>query len=452
MSWARAAVLPAYLFLCLLIGGSTQGIWANAVLQLLAIAILGWAIVTREPQPMPIAARRLPQIVGGLGLLFAIQLVPLPPALWSAVPGRGFIASGFELLGMRLPWLPLSMAPYDTAAAALTLLPPLAVLVGMLRLRAWSVAWMLGAIVLAAVISVMLGVLQVTGGDGAWYFYRITNLGIAVGTFANANHFATLMLIAIPLLAALATTQWRAAAAAAPQQRSLTGALAVAAAAVLGIGIVINGSAAILLLGLPVVVGSAMLATRLSPRRLRQGLAGIALMLAIAAATLATVGKDLPGWGTTASIETRMEFWSTTIEATQDHGLAGTGFGTFQPVYRQYEDPGTIDRWYVNHAHNDYLELALEGGVVAVLLLLLFLIWWAGRAREAWLAPAGTPAQKAAAVASAAILLHSSFDYPLRTAAIMVVMAACLALLAGARGASRTNTADGRRAARHATL
>ena len=308
MSWARAAVLPAYLFLCLLIGGSTQGIWANAVLQLLAIAILGWAIVTREPQPMPIAARRLPQIVGGLGLLFAIQLVPLPPALWSAVPGRGFIASGFELLGMRLPWLPLSMAPYDTAAAALTLLPPLAVLVGMLRLRAWSVAWMLGAIVLAAVISVMLGVLQVTGGDGAWYFYRITNLGIAVGTFANANHFATLMLIAIPLLAALATTQWRAAAAAAPQQRSLTGALAVAAAAVLGIGIVINGSAAILLLGLPVVVGSAMLATRLSPRRLRQGLAGIALMLAIAAATLATVGKDLPGWGTTASIETRMEF------------------------------------------------------------------------------------------------------------------------------------------------
>jgi hypothetical protein len=66
--------------------------------------------------------------------------------------------------------------------------------------------------------------------------------------------------------------------------------------------------------------------------------------------------------------------------------------------------------------------------------------------------PTGTPEQKAAAVASAAILLHSAFDYPLRTAAIMTVMAACLALLAGARGSKRPAGNDGQQAARHATL
>jgi O-antigen ligase len=121
-------------------------------------------------------------------------------------------------------------------------------------------------------------------------------------------------------------------------------------------------------------------------------------------------------------------------------------------VYRHYEDPGAVDRWYANHAHNDYLEIALEGGVPAILLLVLFLAWWIKQAREAWLTPTGTPEQKAAAIASAAILLHSSFDYPLRTAAITAVMAVCLALLAGARGVTRLGSSDGRQAARHATL
>ena len=87
--------------------------------------------------------------------------------------------------------------------------------------------------------------------------------------------------------------------------------------------------------------------------------------------------------------------------------------------------------------------------LVLLALLVLFLAWWARQAREAWMAPASAPELKAAAVASAVILLHSSFDYPLRTAAIMAVMAVCLALLAGARPRTRS---DGQPAARHATL
>jgi O-antigen ligase len=450
MTKAKEAIIPAFLGLCLLIGGSTQGIWANALLQLLAVAILAWSAVTRDPQVMPLAARRLLLVVAGLGLLFAIQLVPLPPGLWTAIPGRNFLAAGFEMLGMPLPWLPLSLSPYDTATTAGTLLPPLALLVGMLRLRAWNASWMLAAIVFAAAVSILLGVLQVTSGDGSWYFYRFTNLGVAVGTFANGNHFATLLLVTMPVLAALAAPAWRSAKS--RQQRSLTGALAFAAAAMLAIGVLINGSAALLLLGPPVVVATALLALRLPARRLRQGIAAVGLLLAIAAVTLVTVGKNLPGWGTSASIDTRMDYWSKTVRATEDQGLTGAGFGTFEQVYRGYEDPSKVDRFYVNHTHNDYLEIALEGGIAALLLLAIFLFWWARQAREAWLTPAGTPERKAAAVASAAILLHSVFDYPLRTAAIMAVMAACLALLAGARGAIRSSRSDGRPAARHATL
>lgn len=450
MTWARQAMLPAYLFLCLLIGGSTQGIWANALLQLLAIAILAWSALMRASPPMTRAGRVLLLIAGLLALLFAIQLVPIPPALWTAMPGRQFMAQGFDLLGMELPWQPLSLAPFDTLTTAMTLLPPLALLVGMLRLRWWSTGGMLVAVMLGAAVSIGLGVLQITSGGETWYFYRRTNLGVAVGTFANANHFATLLLASMPVLAALVAARLRFAKA--RQQRPLTLALGLGGAALLLIGILINGSAALLLLGLPVAATSAMLAMRMPPRRLRLGLAGVAVALAVAAVTLVTVGKDLPGWGTNASIETRMDYWSKTVRAVGDHALTGSGMGTFQQVYRRYENPGAIDRWYANHTHNDYLEIALEGGLPAILLLALFLAWWGVRAGAAWLDPAATPDLKAAAVASAAILLHSTFDYPLRTAAIMAVMAVCLALLAGAKGTTRIVRADEVPAARHATL
>ena len=36
----RDAIAPSYLFLCLLLGGSAQGIWANMTLQLVGLAIL----------------------------------------------------------------------------------------------------------------------------------------------------------------------------------------------------------------------------------------------------------------------------------------------------------------------------------------------------------------------------------------------------------------------------
>jgi O-antigen ligase len=449
MTWAKQAILPLYLLLCLMIGGSVQGIWANAALQLLAVAILVWAALTPNP-PLSRAGRQLLWLAGLLILLFILQLVPLPPALWTALPGRDFIVDGFTMLGMPLPWMPLSLAPHDTVATAITLLPPLAVLAGMLRLRSWNASWMLAAIVLGAAASIMLGILQVTAGDGSWYFYRITNPGAAVGAFANANHFATLLLVSLPVLAALAAIGWRSADN--KQGRSLRSAVAAAAAAVLMLGMLVNASSAVLLLGLPVAAGSALLALRLRPRQVRRGLVGIGLLLAFAAIALVTVGKDLPGWGTSASIDTRVEFWSKTLRATQDQALTGSGIGTFQQVYRRYESPGAIERWYANHAHNDYLEIALEGGLPAIVLLALFLLWWLKQGRVAWLTPVGTPEQKAAAVASAAILLHSSFDYPLRTAAIAAVMAVCLALLAGAKGAGRKAGSDKAGTARHASL
>ena len=447
---ASPAILPAYLFLCLVIGGSTQAVWGNALLQLMAIAILGWAMLTRDPQPLTRAGKQLTMLIAAVVLLFAVQLLPLPPSLWSSIPGRSFIAEGFAGLGMAPPWLQISQSPYDTLASAMTLLPPLAVAIGLTRLRHWSSAWLLGAIVAGAMVSVLFGVLQLTNGDGPWYLHRVTNIGVAVGTFANGNHFATLLLVTIPALAALAAAGWRGAG---DKRKSFVpGAMAIAAGAALAIGAIMNSSAAFLLLSLPVAAASGMIVMRLGRAQLRRGWLAIALLLAVAGASLIIVGNRFPAWGTTASIESRTKFWSRTVEAIGHEGLLGTGFGTFEQAYSRYEDPTGVDRFYVNHAHNDYLEIALEGGLPAALILLMFLAWWLRQSRDAWATPAGTVAQKAAAVASAAILLHSLLDFPLRTSAIMAAMAVCLALLAGARGKPGADLPEERQPARHATL
>src|SRR5687767_9487442 len=124
----RFGVMPLFLILCLVLGGSSRGHWANMALQLLAIAIIAWAALTRRPAQWSRSGTMLAVLVGLTLVLIAIQLVPLPPAIWTALPGGGFIANGYALLGQPLPWLPVSLAPYQTMASALWLLPPIAVL------------------------------------------------------------------------------------------------------------------------------------------------------------------------------------------------------------------------------------------------------------------------------------------------------------------------------------
>ena len=126
MSRSKQLLLPAYLLLCIVIGGSGQAVWGNAFLQLLGLAILAWAALARDPPAISSDGRRLLLIAGAIALLFLVQLVPLPPALWTQLPGRSFVAGGLRLLGLPPPWLPISLSPYDTLASALTLLPPLA--------------------------------------------------------------------------------------------------------------------------------------------------------------------------------------------------------------------------------------------------------------------------------------------------------------------------------------
>jgi O-antigen ligase len=427
----REAVAPLYLLLCLTLGGSAQGIWANLVLQLLGLAILAWAALAHPAEPWTRAQAGLFYCVLAALALIALQLVPLPPSIWHHFGGREPIASGFDVLGVPQPWLPISLAPYDSIAMLPVLVPPLAVLAAMWRLGSRPL-WLILALVAGTVAGILVGALQISSANpqaSPWYFYARTNYGVATGFFANANHLATLLVITLPFLAALlAAARTRGGNV---QRYSAALALVGGTALVVVVGLAINGSLAGYGLAAPVAVASVLI---LAPRRIKAApwiVIGVAVLLVAVAGAISFTPVGGGRAQASASVLTRQEIMGTTAKAVGDFMPLGSGLGSFRRVYALYEDHQRPDLTaVVNHAHNDYLELALETGLPGLLVLMAFLFWWGRAAWRAWASPTETAYARAAAIASAAILVHSLVDFPLRTAAICACFAMCLGLRA----------------------
>ncbi len=429
----RNAIAPAYLLICLILGGSAQGIWQNMILQLLGVAMLAWAAwPAAAGQEMNRPARHLLVLAALAIALVALQMVPLPPSVWTQLGGREAVANDYRVLGIDPPWLGLSIAPYRSFDSLLGLIPPLAMFVAIVGLGANRPRWLTAALLLGTIFGVLLGALQVSDSgniaNSPWYLYAETSYGLATGIFANANHMANLLVCTLPFLAALMVSVLGG-----DRQRNSALLVAVAAAALLVVvGIALNHSLAVYALTPPVLAASALI---LIPRRSawRRGWAiGVVLLVVAAVAGLATTSVRTGQFGNDAlsSAQSRGEMLVTSGRATRDFLPWGSGLGSFRSVYQLYEDPARVNDTYVPHAHNDYVEIALETGIPGVVLLIAFLTWWVRAAWRAWRNPDAGAYAKAASIASGAILLHSIVDFPLRTAAIGALFATCLAMLA----------------------
>lgn len=400
--------------------------WANLGLQLSGIILIAWAaIASAESKSMAnslVVVYAL--IICGMVVLL-LQLVPLPPDLWTELPGRTQLARGFAMLGYPLPNMPVSFSPYLSVRTIFATIPALAVFTASVKLEP-SPRIIASVIVSGMALGILLGAVQVAGGPNSWaYLYQYTNTG-AVGFFANQNHMATLLLVGIPMATVLFAS-------AKPNRRSAAGHIWIAAALLflVLVGIVLNGSLAAFLLVVPVVLASAsLLPSKLGWRRLVLPTSVVALMVAFG--VVATY--QLPGRTSVATasnaVALRSSIWSTTSEAIADTFPVGTGLGSFPQVYRQYENPSSVTTDYVNHAHNDYLELVLELGAPGAILLAVFILWWCLSTIRIWSSRLSTPFARAATISTATILAHSLVDFPLRTAAISAIFAASIALMA----------------------
>jgi O-antigen ligase len=435
-SRVRLAVAPAYLFACLILGGSAQGIWANMLLQLGGLAVVAWAAFERGDRPLARAARHLLILAIAFIALVALQSVPFGATTWERLGPRHSIGQGFALLGLRAPAEPMSLAPALALDSLLRIIPPLALFCAMVRLRAYRSQWLAVALIAGTLAGIALGALQVASAASPvtpWYLYADTNIGKGVGFFANADHMASLLVITIPFLAAIIA----AGKTANLQRYSAIVTTCIGLGVAILVGVALNGSLAGYGLVLPVIAASTLIV--LPPAsRLRFWVVALAAVLVIGAVTAmeaTAIGSGRIGAHAMSAAQSRTELAATTSRAAVDFMPFGSGLGLFRSVYTLYESPEQVTTTYVVHAHDDYLEVALELGVAGIVLMLLFLAWWAIAVWRVWRTPERGPFARAAAIASAAVLIHSLVDFPLRTAAIAACFGMCLALLADSRGA-----------------
>lgn len=439
MGIVKENYLPAFLALCLLMGGASNGgFFENLLLQLLALAVAVAAFLSRSSTGVPPVDRYFPWLGLLLAIVVAIQFLPLSLSTWSSLPGREQIAKELALVGAVPAATFVTLSYHETIASLTWLLPALGMGLALIfrsRLDASRLAIVLLGCTFA---SISLGLVQFLGPkDSAAYLYRITNNGLMVGFFANANHMATLLLVSLPFLAALT----RNAIEARPAQKRELMLLAIVLMGFILLGVALVGSLTGYALALPVLVLSG---TILAPRlaKLLKLTLIPALVLGATVIVLTDEGGNVFAEEASVSQGGREQIFSTTLTAAEEFWPVGTGLGTFREVYDDFERLDTARPVYINHAHSDYLELVLELGILGVVAIFAFLAWWLTRLLAIWRDHIQDPFAKAAAVASGVMLLHSAWDYPLRTAALSAVFVFCCVLLARARSPSQGSDLD----------
>src|SRR5580704_4455587 len=445
------------LLLALLLGGGTRsGFLSDALLQLLAIPLLLLS-ASRLGDLFWRDRAKLRQVRWEIAFCLAIvlvpliQLVPLPPALWTLLPHRAPLIASFDGLGHGLPWLPISVSPNATWLSVAALLPTLAVFFGTILLGYRERRLLSLGVVVFGIVSSFLGLLQIAQGPASRLrFFSATNLTEAVGFFANRNHFAAFLYVVL-LFAAVwaidigsAVGPWR--------DRRIFEARSVVTITASFLAIVVLLAAEAMARSragmiLTMVSLAGIYGLVLTDRR-RRTLSATPLNFLFAAAGTAFIlvvqfalYRVLARFNADQLDDARLQFARTTIEAAWAYMPFGAGMGTFVPVYGMFEKPQDLfAHAYVNHAHDDILELWLETGIFGIALVAAFATWFVSRAIKIWrYGSVGAnefdrSLSRAATIAVALIVTHSFLDYPLRTAAMTAILAFACALMVESLG------------------
>jgi hypothetical protein len=372
----RSFYLGGLFLTCLVLGGGTQkGLSTVFALELLALP-MAFDLAVRRSGP-PAFGPPVRGMVILIVLCFALQFIP------SLSPHLGFFS--------RDPGRTLDSLVY--VGFALTLFFSFGRLHHTERNR--MVAWFLTGVIL----NVALALTQFAASRG--FAIELFPYSLGGGFFANVNHFSSLLYVAIPFVIlqfdAIDRLFW--------------------ALPVLALIVFVEfaaGSTAGIFLSIGSALVSVAVIGRIAPKA-RAALVGVAavgaIVLAFNPGNVLQVAPDDP--------LDRPQIALTTLSAIGSTLPLGSGYGTFDIVYPAAETDAAVSTYFVNHAHNEPLELALEGGIPAIVAMVAYL------ALVAWRLPTARQSQAnlAALCGIAFIVVHSLVDYPLRTSAMVAVFA-----------------------------
>lgn len=446
--WIALALILGVAFAVLAFGGTEAPTFALVQILFLGVAAL---VIAQDPELLANSASPraygVPAVLTGVVLL---QLCPLPSGLVHRLTGRE----------NSIPWanLHLSIEPFSTRTHVLVLLTCFvafyfAQVISRERDRTKR---LIASLLVLGTFEAFYGLIQYLSGWQKIFFYtKKFDLEEATGTYINRNHYAGFLEMIIPFSLALLFYEYgrlrRSGSSPGESVKKFMARhnlprllLCLSIAVVLFAALLFSRSR----MGIIAASASALVIFALTGMSRFQGKAWALLSTAFAALSIcfaiwigpgpivgrfADVGQEF-----SAGNQSRLSIWRDARILVRQEPVFGTGFGTFPIAYTavQTSFPGQ----FVNHAHNDYLELASDLGLPAALLLFASILFILAHTVRAFFHAQGLFERSVALGCTGsivAILLHSLSDFNLYIPANAVLFSTILGLgMAVGRGTS----------------
>jgi O-antigen ligase len=408
--------------------------WALAFFQLGAFSlIILWLVDAWRSRTLRFSRNALQLPLLGLILLGLVQLLPIgtqaeATAALSAPPVHSLSLDPFST---RLALVQIgALVIYFAAALAFIDSPK--------RLRL-----IVRVVTIFGFLLAIFGMIQSFTSPTKIYWLRELPQSTPFGPFINRHHFAAYMEMALALPLGLLFSG-----AIESDKRPLY----IFAVAMMGIALIMTGSRGGIIslvveaIFFAVVVGfknskegerSSEKTGRVRSILTRAGLALALMLMILGGAVLfggeaalsrfvGTVNSDDPTTG-------RAHFWGVTLNIIEAHPVLGTGLGSFGLAFTQYDTRNGFYR--LEQAHNDYLQVMSDAGIIGVALGLFFIIvlFKSGFARRETSDNFRRGVATGALAGCFAVLVHSFFDFTLHTTAnaLLFLILAALATLNG---------------------
>ncbi len=379
--------------------------WAYTPLAI-GSAIVGLIGLATGTRPVWTPNRRLLLVLAAIGAVAVVQIVPLSLDMLARVsPGTLDFLTTYDFRYAAIAADPesaadvaaplrhtISVAPEQTALFLWLYAAPLVLLLGLLRTLSRTATMRLAAgVVFIGFVLALFGIGQkamlgdqVFDGMRIYGFWQPESLlTTPFGPFVNKNHFAGWMLMGIPLALGMGLSHlgdnahrlrgdarglllWLSE----PDGGLLM--LYVVAALFMALSLLMTGSRSGLGCFAVIVVGAAVWTGRRGGSwRVSLGAAVAALALVLLA--LQWAGRDAALERFTVasnnSVGLRLDIWRISALIVRDFPVLGTGMNTFGLATYQHQ-PGGLDTHY-NEAHNEYVQLLVEGGAITFFLALV---------------------------------------------------------------------------------
>lgn len=393
--------------------------WLTVGLTVLGVL---WSVKSALEGAIRLVWSPIHTLFGAFVILGVVHGLPLPVAVRS-------IGSEADLLGEgSASWKWITMNPQATGEIVwrlMVLFASFLLMTAVMRTRRRVAALMWVLIISGCALSVVALMNRVAPEKAL--LWRFDADALAFGPFANRAHFAAFVELVMPFALAIGV--------ASPRRRDCWPILVVAAL-LMSVAVVLSASRA----GVVLIVLEALVLIVLSGgRRFRWLVIGLGLALGVAGVVSLTTGGAFDRLLRRFTEETlvvnpasptnRLTIWRTTLAMIADQPLSGVGLGAFDVAYPRYDTENGLR--FTTHAHNEFLHVVSETGVVGGVMSLLVLLFGVRIGRRALRRADAElrPPAIAAAVGCGALALHGLVDVPLHVMANALVFLSAMAVL-----------------------